>query len=482
MTPGIPIWFDAEKFREQGQRIIDDLATFLEDSTTGNAAQVLPWRDENAQYDAWKELLDRDIELEELFREVCSASIRLHHPRYLGHQISPPATASALAGFVADTLNNGMGVYEMGMAGTVMERLVIEMLARQFGFADSASGFLTSGGSMGNLTALLAARNTADPDVLEAGNRDQQYAVMISEQAHYCIQRAAGIMGWGRQGIITVPVDEHYSMRVDLLPELYDQATRSGKRVVAVVGSACSTATGAYDDLAAISQFCSQRDLWFHVDGAHGAAAAFSQKYRCRLDGIELANSVTLDFHKLLLVPALATAVVFRDAGQSYVSFAQKAEYLFDEHVPESQWHNLALRTFECTKAMMSLKVISVLAEHGLAAWDANVTQLYDLANKFADMIDETPAMELLVRPQSNIVCYRYVPANAEQANAINRDVRERLLHEGKFYVVQTISDGTHWLRTTIGSSLTTTEHLGQLLEEVTRIGQQLESQARGVC
>ncbi|MGI9515715.1 MAG: pyridoxal phosphate-dependent decarboxylase family protein, partial [Pirellulaceae bacterium] len=335
MTPRIPDWFDAERFREHGQRVIDDLATFLENSTTGNADQVLPWRDENALYESWKDVLERDIELRQLFREVADASIRLHHPRYLGHQISPSATASALAGFVADTLNNGMGVYEMGMAGTVLERIIIDMLARQFGFPSSASGFLTSGGSLGNLTALLAARNTADPEVLETGNRDQRYAVMISQQAHYCIQRAAGIMGWGRQGIISVPVDEHFSMRVDLLPQLFDQATQSGQRVVSVVGSACSTATGAYDDLAAIGQFCEQRDLWFHVDGAHGAAATFSPKYRHLLDGIEHANSVTLDFHKMLLVPALATALVFRDGRESYRSFAQKADYLFDEHEPE---------------------------------------------------------------------------------------------------------------------------------------------------
>ena len=189
----------------------------------------------------------------------------------------------------------------MGMAGTAMERHVIGQCSELFGWdRHLADGFLTSGGTLGNLTALLAARATKSSACDWEEGSHRQLAVMVSDQAHYCIDRAARIMGWGDTGIIRVPTDGQFRMQTEKLKALYDEAISDGIDVIAVVGSACSTSTGSFDDLKAIGRFCKDQHLWFHVDGAHGCAVAFSDLHRELIEGIETADSVVIDFHKIV--------------------------------------------------------------------------------------------------------------------------------------------------------------------------------------
>ena len=153
--------------------------------------------------------------------------------------------------------------------------------------------------------------------------------MFVSSQGHYSIGRAAQILGWGKGGAVPVPVDAHYRLRPEALLQCLRSAEAEGRRVIAVAASACSTATGAFDPLPEIAAFCKEHSLWLHVDGAHGASALFSTRYRGLCRGIEHADSVVWDAHKMLLLPALVTAVIFRDGAHSYAAFAQEASYLF---------------------------------------------------------------------------------------------------------------------------------------------------------
>ena len=214
-------------------------------------------------------------------------------------------------------------------------------------------------------------------------------------------------MGWGEGGIIKVPTDEHYRLRVDQLAPCYERARTNGRQVIAVVGSACTTSTGSYDPLDAMADFCQQHQLWFHVDGAHGAPAALSSDYRHRVRGLERADSVTVDFHKMMLTPAITTGLVFKEEADSYRTFAQQASYLLNDEAGE--WFNGGKRTFECTKRMMSVSVYAILRTYGPQIFEENVTCLYNLARTFAQMINERPALHLALEPEANIVCFRYV-------------------------------------------------------------------------
>lgn len=454
--------YDPETFRNQAHQLVDFLADAMTESMADNSSQP------TIQFTPPKEAYEQLSELSgsKFFEQVWENCIRLHHPKFMGHQIMPPVPVAAMAGFFSDLMNNGMGVYEMGIAGTTIEHRVIKEVCQKIGFSENADGILTCGGSLANLTALLAARSHCSPDEDWAEGTSRPLALMVSEQSHYCVDRAARIMGWGNDGVIKIPTDDQFKMRTELLQQEYEAAKSRGVTPIAVIGSACSTSTGSFDDLEAIGEFCQTHGLWFHVDGAHRAANAFSQQYRHLVKGIERADSVTLDFHKMLMTPAITSALLFRDGSKSYGSFSQDAKYLWSKE-DSTEWFNLARRTFECTKTMLSLKVYSIIAAHGWKLFDDNVTRLNQLATLFADKLTQANDFELAVQPQTNIVCYRYSQGESGTLNDINSKIRQRLLERGEFYVVQTVLRGETWLRSSISNPLTQAKHFDQLLEHL---------------
>jgi L-2,4-diaminobutyrate decarboxylase len=455
--------YDPERFREQGHDLIDRMADALKKAQSGDSPAIR-YQDPSQAWNYWTEARQSSQHPVDLLEYALEEGVQLHSPRYMGHQISPPVPITALAGLVNDFMNNGMGVYEMGGVGVTLERLVCQIVGRHLGFTEAADGILTSGGTLANLTALLTARSVKAPEPVWTKGHRRPLALLVSEQAHYCVDRAVRIMGWGEGGIIKVPCDEQYRMRTELLEDFLAKARKEGKEVIAVVGSACSTATGAFDNLEAIADFCERNDLWLHVDGAHGAATAFSGTYRHLVRGIERADSVAMDFHKMLLTPAIATALIYKEGNDAYKTFAQRADYLWEES-EDPEWFNLAKRTFECTKAMYSLKWYSLYQTYGPELLDQYVSRVIDTTRTLARHIEKHPHFELAIPPQCNIICFRYVNGQSpDQLNDLNRRIRRQLLEDGTFYIVQTQLDGTVYLRCTLSNPFTDEEHLEGLL------------------
>jgi len=465
--------FDAAAFREQGHRTVEQLAAYLQRAQHGTGMPVLPPSDPDAMSAAWPEAFGEGPagRFDDLLERVLAGSNHLHHPRYVGHQVTAPLPLAALCDLVAALLNNGMAVYEMGPVSTAMERSVLQWMARQVGFSASAAGILTSGGSVGNLTALLAARQArAGFDAWNAGHGGgPPLAVLAADQAHYSVQRAVQIMGWGRDGLVAVETDGRFRLRPEGLPDALRRAQRAGRRVIAVVANACSTATGTFDPLEPIADFCAAHDLWLHVDAAHGASALLSPKHRALLSGIERADSVVWDAHKMLLMPALVTAVLFRDGQRSYAAFAQDAAYLFAEQPADEQWFNGAVRTLECTKRMMSLKLYAALSLCGTRLFADYVSATFDLAQRFAARLTAASDFELPVEPESNIVCFRHTPTAAGDLDRLQERIRRRLLGDGSFYLVQTRLPTGLYLRTTLINPFTSDDDLAALITAVRR-------------
>ncbi|MEL6636427.1 MAG: pyridoxal-dependent decarboxylase [Bacteroidota bacterium] len=472
LSPRLREAYDPENFRRLGHQLVDQLADHLQNVQSEVERPVYHHADPEAETEYWRRALDRSglDQLPDWYARVVQHSIHLHHPRYAGHQISSPSPLAALSGLLTDLLNNGMGVYEMGVAATAMERVVIETVARQFGMPATAGGYLTSGGTLANLTALLAARRHRAPrDVWREGS-NEKLAVLVCEEAHYCIDRAVRIMGLGEAGVRKIPATKDFKMRTELLEEHWQQARAEGLYPIAVVGSACSTSTGAYDDLEAIADFCEAKQLWFHVDGAHGAAVAFSGRYCQLVKGIDRADSVTMDFHKMLLTPALATGLIFRELDASFATFSQRAQYLWSG-ATDREWFNLARRTFECTKSMMSVKVFTLLQAYGTDLFDDYVSRCYDLGQYFAQLISQSPDLELATWPDGNIVCFRRMVGDLDEEglNQLNGDIRRSIVESGAFYLVQTELHGRCYLRVTLVNPLTSEEDLEELLNLVRR-------------
>lgn len=462
--------FDPSVFRAQGHRMVDLLADYLQKSTQNQGMPVVLFMPPEKLQTLWPTEFPHpngERGVSEITSELLAQSMHLHHPRFMGHQVSAPLPMAALFDLAISILNNGMAVYEMGPAMTVIERAMIRWMAKQVGFPTSADGIFTSGGSLGNLTVLLAARQAkAGRDVWKEGS-EPKLTVLGAEQAHYSIQRAVQIMGWGKEGFWPVPVDERFRLKASALKEAKQAAEAKGRKVIAVIGSACSTALGAFDPLEEIADFCKEHSLWFHVDGAHGASAVLSPKYRSLLRGAERADSLIWDAHKMMMMPSLCTAVLFREEGRSYEAFAQEASYLFTDRNPKEEWFNLANRTLECTKRAMGLKLYAALSMYGPELFGQYVEMMFDLAKTFAEKLKAAKDFELAVEPECNIVCFRYKPQFPASVDLTQYKVRQRLLAEGSFYVVQTQLPKGLFLRVTLINPFTTPADLDALLASI---------------
>ncbi|NUM52485.1 MAG: aminotransferase class I/II-fold pyridoxal phosphate-dependent enzyme [Candidatus Hydrogenedentes bacterium] len=467
--------FSPDAFRAHGHALIDALADYIAAAARGNKMPVLPWVEPEQMLERWPQTFPAAPaqDLDHLLARVLDEANHLHHPNYMGHQVPGPLPMGALCDMVASILNNGMAVYEMGPHGVAMERAIIKWMGGLVGFGSACDGVITSGGSLGNLTALLAMRRVTQ-DRLDG----KSPAVLVSDQAHYSVKRAVKVMGWGEDAAIAVPCDDAFRMRVEALPEAVKQAEARGRRVVCVVGSACTTPTGTYDPLARIADFCGAHELWFHVDAAHGGPAGLSGKYRHLLDGCARADSVVFDAHKMLLMPALVTGVIFRDGANSFCTFDDRASYLIDKS-PQEEWYNPGHRTMECTKRMMCLKVYAALMCYGTKFFADYVTRQYDLAKTFARMVRDTSGFELAIEPDANIVCFRYAPAGVIALDDLNAAIRKHIVESGAFYIVQARLPKGHFLRVTLLNPLAGETHLASLLDCVRATGNELLAASR---
>lgn len=458
--------YDPEKFRRDGHRLVDLLTEHLA-RTARRDGPVLPWVEPGDSLRDWPDDFAEDGgDTIAILERATRGSIALHHPRYVGHQVPPPLPGAALADLVAAMLNNGMAVHEMGPTSTPMELAVIGWMARQLDLPDGAGGILTSGGSLGNLTALLAARQArAGFDAWSAGDHGgPPLALLCSAQAHYSVARAVRMMGWGDGGAEPVEIDDAYRMRPDQLAAAKARAEQRGRRVIAVVASAASTGTGAFDRLPAIADYCEAERLWLHVDGAHGASAALSPRHRHLVDGIARADSVVWDLHKLMAMPALITAVIYKDARHGYGAFAQEASYLYAGGAPE--WWNLGLRTMECTKRMMSVIAYAALAGEGTRLFRDYVERTFALGAALAAKLDAAPDFALVVPPDGNIVCWRYTPDGGGD-DALQAAVRQRVIERGRYYLLQTKLRGRTVMRAALMNPLTDDADLDGILDEI---------------
>ncbi len=466
--------YDSESFRKLGHSLIDQLADYL---STASEADANPRHEPEIMLDGYRDVLAGVLGPNDFFSNYVKDSLHLHSPRYMGHQVNPPAPITALADMVNGIINGSTAIFEMGSTGAVMERLVIEKFVKLLGLASTAGGFLTNGGTLANLTALLAARAAKWPesDIWSKGNENIRPCVLVNEEAHYCIDRAVRIMGWGDAGIINVPADESFRMRTELIDEAIVKAKTEGLTPLAIIGSACTTSTGSFDNLTAIAVAAQKHDLWFHVDGAHGAPVRLDPERKHLLDGLERADSMIMDFHKMLMCPGLTTGVFFRKGTDAYRTFHQKADYLLSFDTNEEDWYNMGRRTFECTKNMMSLRVASLLACHGEKVFTDYVTTVNSIAADFALLIKNTPDFELALEPDCNIVCFRLRPRDllqsAEDLDHLNAMVRAQIVTETKFYIVQTKLRNKLYLRCTFTNPFTGQNEKIQLLEKISSMG-----------
>ncbi len=416
--------------------------------------------------------LDHD-KIEAFLTPYLEASQHLHHPGFIGHQVATPHTGAAMADLIHGAINNPMAVYEMGPSATVIERVVVNWMLEKAGWftADNLSDFsydknngagvLTHGGSLANLTALLAARAAAAPNAWKQGTPDN-LALITPTVTHYSMARAASIAGLGQNAIIPAPVNDLDVLQAKHLEATYNQATDAGKNVFMVSLNACATATGLYDPIDEVADFCAAHDLWLHVDGAHGASALLSDRDRACMKGISRADSLTWDAHKMLRTSALCAAILFKNPQSLADAFSQEGSYIFYDD--NAAGFDIGRTTVECTKAALGTKLFWVLAMDGEKELGRFVEKQYSDTHGFYKLITAQPDFDCPCAPQSNILCFRYLPlANNDAQMAL----RTEIVRRGNFYITTAVVNTTRYLRLSVMNPLTTKATITALLDEV---------------
>jgi aromatic-L-amino-acid decarboxylase len=403
------------------------------------------------------------------------------HPRFWGWYMGASNFTGALGDFLAavDGSNLGGG----NTASVALDQQVVAWLKEMMGFPQSASGTLTSGGSMANMVGLTVARNAlAGVDVRSEGITalPQPLRFYASDQAHSCHQKAMEVLGLGSRSLRLVASDAAFQMDVAALEAAIAQDRAAGIKPICVIASVGTTNTGSIDDVKAIEAVCRREGLWLHVDGCIGALVKIAPQNKGLVDGIERADSLALDPHKWLHTPFEAGCALVRDAKKHFGTFALHPEYL------EQQTRGIAAGVFlfdfgfELSRGFKALKIWMSLKEQGVEKFGRLIDQNIEQGAYLTKLIEAEPRLELMAPTAINIVCFRYLGNGGTEADLKERnlEIMLRIQEDGTALPTDTMVQGRHCLRAAINNHRTRRDDLDLLVAEVLRIGMMLEQGA----
>jgi len=470
-----------DEMRQLAHRIIDDALDYIKSTSERPAWQVVPKETAKRLESPAPVEPSRPADVYAEYREdIQPYTMHTAHPRFWSWYMGSGTVFGALAELLAATLNPNLG--GGNHAAPLVEKQVIGWIRDMMGFPETASGLLTSGGSMANFTALTVARNTgAGYDVRREGIRAASgpLTVYASTEIHSCNQKAIETLGLGTAGLRKIPVNEDYTMNLNALLGQVRADRASGMIPFCVVATAGTINTGAIDDLNAIADFCANEGLWFHIDGCIGAVAVLAENVRDQLKGIERADSVALDLHKWMHIPFEAGCVLVRDAAAHHDAFVLVPEYLqrtADDGGLASG--NLWFSDYglQLTRQFRALKVWMSVKEHGLARFGRMMARNVEQARYLGELIGKTDNLILTAPIGLDIVCFQYDPGGLDEdgLNRLNKRVLVNLQESGIAAPSYTTLNGRYCLRVAISNHRSRFEDFDLLVKAVVRIGEDL--------
>ncbi|WP_338563615.1 aspartate aminotransferase family protein [Erwinia sp. E_sp_B04_7] len=410
-------------------------------------------------------------------------SLSVHHPQCVAHLHCPSLVISQAAEVLINATNQSMDSWDQSPSATIIEMKLIEWLRAQVGFQAGDAGVFTSGGTQSNLMGLMLAR---DAFFARQGHSIQQdglignlrkIKVFCSEHAHFSVQKNMALLGLGYQSVTLVKTDEFARMDLNDLTEKLAAAKANGEQVLAIVATAGTTDAGAIDPLRAIAGLAAAQDIWVHVDAAWGGALLMSEKYRHYLDGIELVDSITLDFHKQFFQTISCGAFLLKET-RHYELMRYQAAYLNSEFDEAQGVPNLVSKSLQTTRRFDALKLWMGLEALGQKQYAEIIDHGVTLAQEVAEYVTSRPSLELVMKPQLASVLFRFRAENAAMDNAavalLNQRIGDALLDSGKANVGVTESDGITCLKVTLLNPTVTLEDIKVLLSLVESTGQSL--------
>ena len=468
-----PLSLPPDAMRSLGYRVVDMIVDHVETLRDRRVSIQRPRAELDARIGSFADApVPAGDVLTLVQEEVLSSMTAVDHPRFYAFVPGPGNFVGAMADALASGFNVFAGHWLAASGPGAVELQTIELLRRACGLPDTGGGLFVSGGSLANLSGLAAAR------AVKLGGPDPQAVIYLSDQAHSSVVKGLRVLGFAPSQVRSVAVDDQLRMDIGALGRSIAEDRQAGRRPFCVVASAGTTNTGAVDPLEALAATCRREDLWLHVDGAYGAAAALSQRGRDALTGLGLADSIALDPHKWLFQPFEIGCVLVRDMHHLHQAFAvhpeDNATYLQDVgRIAEAEVvfyeHGVQL-----TRAFRALKLWMCLRVYGLAAFRGAIDHGITLAEEVERMLREDPAWEIVTPAQLAVVTF--APHRPDlrlgECNVIVEQAVARLTADGYAMVTSTLVRGRTVLRfclihpsATLDEVRETTYRLRQLCE-----------------
>lgn len=404
--------------------------------------------------------------------------LRTSSTDYMPH-LHSPATLESIAGeMIISAFNQSMDSWDQAPVATEIEVEVIRHLCALYGYPKNSDGVFTSGGSQSNQTAIILARdwfitNIMGYDVKKHGLPEnfRKLRMYTSEISHFSMEKSAHILGLGYESVVKLPVDSKKRIDFEAFERIVEKDVKEGKIPFLAVATVGTTDFGSIDPLKKMSDLCKKHNMWLHADAAYGSGVILSQKYSDRVKDLNLADSITVDFHKMFLLPISCSAVLIKDA-EDFNALTIHADYLNREEDEEDGYTNLVDKSLQTTRRFDALKVWMSFKARGKDGWSRIITTSMENAAYLYSIIKENPNFAVVAEPEISSVVFRYVSgsASAQKDDETNKSVRRTLLHKYGIVIGQTVSDGRVCLKFTLLNPLMTHQKLDELVSLIQKI------------
>jgi aromatic-L-amino-acid decarboxylase len=400
--------------------------------------------------------------LDLLFDRVIPKSFNTAGPGYLAYIPGGGIPHAAVADLIADSVNRYVGVFAAAPGLAQLEENVVRWFCRIAGLPPSSRGVLTSGGSLANFSALVAARADRLPENFLSGT------LYTSDQAHYSVEKAARLAGFPAGAVRAVESDALFRIRIDALEREIASDRARGKTPFLLVGNAGTTNTGAVDDLAALGELARRERLWFHVDAAYGGFFLLTEEGRRRMAGIETADSIVLDPHKGLFLPYGTGALLVRDGETLRRAHGMTADYL-PENAEDPELPDYHLLSPELSRDFRGLRVWLPFKMHGVGPFRRNLEEKLALTRWATEQLRTIPGIEILAEPQLSIVAFRLGRPGMDgpALDRLNRDLLARVNAKRRVYLTPTLLRGRFAIRICVLSFRTHRDRMELALEDL---------------
>jgi aromatic-L-amino-acid/L-tryptophan decarboxylase len=484
--------WDPKRAREIGERAVElweELLERLRDMPVSRHQGVGAVR-EAVSLEVPEEPMPLDELFDHLRTAVMERSMYPGHPRFYAYITGAGTVPGAAADLIAAGLNANLGGWRLSPAASEIEHHLTGWLAGQFGLPEGSGGLIVSGGAMAGFIGLKLARDRkAGWDVRGEGILGHpQLTLYGSEEVHSVNDRAADMLGLGRDAVRKIPTDRDYRLRVDALRHAIEEDRAAGRRPIAVVGSAGTVATGAIDPLREIAEVCREHGLWFHVDGAYGGPGVLAPELRPLYAGIERADSIAFDPHKWLYTPHSGGCILVRDFQDLYRSFSirEHASYTYEDKEATGTGVDGVDIGPQFSRGFWALKVWVSLLAHGRAAYARRIAHDVRLAKYLAEQAEARPDFEGMAPTTLSIACFRYVPPDLPEGEGredyldrLNERLMTELQMDGRVFPSNAVLRGRFALRVCIVNFRTEAEDMDALLDVAAELGTKLDADLR---